>query len=275
MSAEAKECVLLIEGNAVDARLISKAWTSGASDALAIECASKLPSALERIRQGGVRALIVDIELPNGQGVATFEGLLYAAPHVPILILSGMENESVARQAVERGAHDYILKSQLQTSRLHISVQRMIERKTAEEKAFLQQQCVNLTLSCTGDAVLIGDSAGRVTHLNPAAELLTGWSREAAHGRIVCEVFAAIDGATGRQAGDALDCCTNGFEKAPPSANYTLIRRDGLEVAIISSLARIRDLHGNPAGVVAVFHHAGADASAKSVGLPIWRSTTS
>ena len=116
---------------------------------------------MERIRQGGVRALILDIELPNGQDVAAFEGLLHAAPHIPILILSGMENESVARQAVERGAQDYILKSQLQTSRLRTSVHRMIERNTAKEKAFLQQQCVELTLSCTGDAVLIGDSAGR------------------------------------------------------------------------------------------------------------------
>ena len=57
-----------------------------------------------------------------------------------------------------------------------------------------------------------------------------------------------------------------GFEKAPPSANYTLIRRDGLEIAIISSLACIRDLRGNAAGAVAVFHDVGA-ARAKSVEL--------
>lgn len=267
MNAEAKQCVLLIEGNAVDARLISKALTNSTLNAPAIECVTKVHNALERIRQGGVCALILDIELPNGQGVAAFEGLLSAAPHIPVLILSGMENESVARQAVERGAQDYILKSQLQASRLRTSVQRMIERNTAEEKAFLQQQCVELTLSCTGDAVLIGDSAGRVTHLNPAAELLTGWSQEAAQGRIVCEVFAAIDGATGLPASDSQAWPTDGFEKAPPSANYTLIRRDGLEIAIISSLARIRDLRGSPAGVVAVFRSAGAGARVKTVEL--------
>lgn len=267
MNAEAKQCVLLIEGNAVDARLISKALTNGRPDGLAIECVPRLHNALERIRQGGVCAVLLDIELPNGQGVAAFEGLLSAAPHIPILILSGMENESVARQTVERGAQDYILKSQLQASRLRTSVQRMLERSTVEEKAFLQQQCVELTLSCTGDAVLIGDSAGRVTHLNPAAELLTGWSQEAAQGRIVCEVFAAIDGTTGLPATDSQAWSTDGFEKTPLSANYTLIRRDGLETAIISSLARIRDLRGNPAGVVAVFREAGAGARVKTVGL--------
>jgi DNA-binding NtrC family response regulator len=166
MSGEARECVLVIEGNAVDARLISKALTNSMPNALSIECVTRLNSAVERIRQGGVRALILDIELPHSQGVATFEGLLCAAPHIPILILSGMENESVARQAVEREAQDYILKSQLQTFRLRRTVHRMIERNAGEEKTFFQQQCAELTLSCTGDAVLIGDSAGRMTHLN-------------------------------------------------------------------------------------------------------------
>ena len=267
MSIEARECVLLIEGDAVDARLISKALTNGTPHAPSIECVAKLHYAVERIRQGGVRALILDIELPNGQGVATFEGLLHAAPHIPILILTGMQNESVARQAVERGAQDYLLKSQLQTSRLRNSVQRMIERNAAEEKAFLQQQCVELALSCTGDAVLIGDSAGRVTHLNPAAELLTGWSQEAAKGRIISEVFAAIDAVTGRPVADAPAWSTDKFAKAPPSGNYKLIRRDGLEIGIISSLARLRDLRGNPAGIVAVFHDGGAGARVKPVEL--------
>jgi diguanylate cyclase (GGDEF)-like protein/PAS domain S-box-containing protein len=266
MNGAAKECVLLIEGNAVDARLISKAFTIDTLNAPTIECVTKLHSALERIRRGGVRALILDIELPNGQGVAAFEGLLCGAPHIPILILSGMENESVARQAVERGAQDYLLKSQLQTSRLRNSVRRMIECNAAEEKAFLQQQCSELTLLYTGDAVLIGDDAGRVTHLNPAAELLTGWSLEEAQGRIVCEVFSAFDGATGRSASDASGG-TDEVQKAPLSSSYTLIRRDGLEVAITSFAARIRDTRGNPAGIVAVFREVITVARIKSVEL--------
>ena len=267
MSGEARECVLVIEGNAVDARLISKALTDSMPNALSIECVTRLHSALERIRQGGVRALILDIELPHGQGVAIFEGVLCAAPHLPILILSGMENESIARQAVERGAQDYILKSQLQAFRLRRTVNRMIERNAGEEKMFFQQQCAKLTLSCTGDAVLIVDSAGRVTHLNAAAELMTGWSQEESRGRGVGEVFTVVDGATGQSAGDALAMASDEAERVPPlSTNYTLTRRDGLEVAITGSTARIRDLHGNAAGAVAVFHDVGA-ARAKSVEL--------
>ncbi len=265
MSVAARECVLLIEGNTVDARLISEALTNGTPNAPSIECVAKLHNALERIRQGGVRALILDIELPNGKGVATFEGLRCAARHIPILILSGTENENVARQAVERGAQDYLLKSQLRTSRLRTSVQRMIERSTAEEKAFLRQQGVELILSCTGDAVLIADSAGWVTHLNPAAEAVLGWSQQEAQGRTVGEVFSVVVN-TGQPVEDALGISTDDMEQVRRCANYTLLRRDGVEVAITSSTARIRDLHGNAAGAVAVFHDVGT-AWAKTVEL--------
>jgi diguanylate cyclase (GGDEF)-like protein/PAS domain S-box-containing protein len=264
MSGEARECVLVIEGNAVDARLISKALTNGMPNALAIECVTRLHSALERIRQGGVRALILDIELPHGQGVAIFEGVLCAAPHLPILILSGMENESIARQAVERGAQDYILKSQLQAFRLRRAVHRMIERNADEEKTLLRQQCAELTLSCTGDAVLISDSAGRVTHLNAAAELLTGWPREEAVGRALDEVFQTIDCTTRQPVSEPIAAETD--KNAPETASCILVGRDGAEVNIKTFKAHIRDPYGNVSGTVAVFHDASA-AEAKTTEL--------
>jgi diguanylate cyclase (GGDEF)-like protein/PAS domain S-box-containing protein len=264
MSGEARECVLVIEGNAVDARLISRALTNGLPNAPAIECVTKLHSALERIRQGGVRALILDIELPNGQGVAIFEGVLCAAPRLPILILSGLANESIARQAVERGAQDYILKSQLQAFRLRRTVDRMIERHADEEKTLLRQQCAELTLHCTGDAVLISDSAGQVTHLNAAAELLTGWPREEAVGRALDEVFQTIDCTTRQPVNELIPAETD--KNAAVTAGCILVGRDGPELAIRTSKAHTRDPYGNVSGTVTVFHDAGA-ADAKSTQL--------
>ena len=107
---------------------------------LEVESVNKLADALERIGQGGVRAVIMDIEMP--EGFASFEKLLSAAPHVPIMILSGSETECIARQAVEQGAQDYVLKNQLEEFRLGRVVRRMIELKAKEEAAILRHLLV-------------------------------------------------------------------------------------------------------------------------------------
>jgi DNA-binding NarL/FixJ family response regulator len=82
--------------------------------------------------------------------VAAFERLRAAAPHIPILILSGMENESLAKQAVNRGAYDYLLKNNFNDFRLRRAVRLMIAHHTAEEKAYLQQRCSEVTLAYAG-----------------------------------------------------------------------------------------------------------------------------
>ena len=105
MKIEVKECVLVIQCNPADVRLISRALTTSSLSTLEVESVNKVPEALERISQGGVRSVIMDIEVP--EGLARFEELLSAAPHIPILILSGTETECIARQAVEQGAQDY------------------------------------------------------------------------------------------------------------------------------------------------------------------------
>lgn len=101
-----KECVLLIGRDPIAARLISKALSSASQESLEVECVGKLASGLERIGRGGVRAIIIDTEMPDGRGMATFEALFSAVPHIPILVVSAADDESGARQAVERGAQD-------------------------------------------------------------------------------------------------------------------------------------------------------------------------
>src|ERR1700674_4863521 len=111
MNQPKNECVLLIECQPADARLITNALKSDVQDGLQVESIKKLSDGVDRIHKGRVRGVIVDIEMPNGRGVVAFEKLRAAAPHIPILILSGVENENVAKQAVDRGAQDYLLKS--------------------------------------------------------------------------------------------------------------------------------------------------------------------
>jgi diguanylate cyclase (GGDEF)-like protein/PAS domain S-box-containing protein len=258
MNQPIKKSVLLIESHPGDTRLITDALQNDLQDGLQVECVKKLSDGLDRIHQGTVRGVIVDIEMPNGKGVAAFEKLRAAAPHLPILILSGLENENVAKQAVDRGAQDYLLKTNFDHFRLRRAVHLMIERHAIEEKAYLQQRCSEVTLACTGDAVIISDSAEVVTHLNGPAELLTGWSQAEAQGHSLNEILghAACD----NHATSAIvrSLASGAREDTPCADTAILVRRDGIELNIKNCSGYIRDRDGNVAGTVAVLHDLGA-----------------
>ena len=264
MKIELSGCVLLIQCNPADVRLISRALTTPSHSVLEIESVNKVPEAIERIRKGGVRSVIMDIEMP--EGFARFEELLSAAPHIPVLILSGTETECIARQAVEQGAQDYLLKNQLEEFRLGRVVRSMIELKAKEEVAIQQQQRADVILSCTGDAVLISDVAGFVSHLNEPAELLTGWSCQEAIGRSLDEVFQTIDSISRHAVGDPLATAAVDKKYVPLCSNCVLVQRHGFEVAIEGSAAYTRDRVGNINGSIFVFNDVSA-ARAKSLEL--------
>jgi len=264
MKIELRECVLLIQCNPADVRLISKALTTPSHSILEVESVNKMPEALERIRKGGVRSVIMDIEMP--EGLARFEELLSAAPYIPVLILSGTETECIARQAVEQGAQDYMLKNQLEQFRLKRIVRSMIALKSKEEAAIQQQKRADAILSCTGDAVLIGDIAGCVVHLNTVAEALTGWSCGEARARSIGEVFQTIDAISRQPVGDPLTAVVADEGNVPLCSNCVMVQRSGSEVAIEGLAAHTRDRTGKITGKVLVFKDVSA-ARAKSLEL--------
>src|ERR1700730_17940748 len=72
-----------------------------------------LSSALARLAQGGIDAILLDPFLPDSQGIATFDQILAAARRIPILVVTDRGEEDIARQAVEHGAKDRVLKEHI------------------------------------------------------------------------------------------------------------------------------------------------------------------
>src|SRR5487761_348851 len=112
------ECVLLIESQADDAAKLLDALGSATDKRLPVEWVTEFSSGIERLRNGGVAAVVLDLTLSDSHGLETFERIFQAAPRVPILILSDANNEEMARQAVRLGAQDYLLKNQADGYRL-------------------------------------------------------------------------------------------------------------------------------------------------------------
>jgi diguanylate cyclase (GGDEF)-like protein/PAS domain S-box-containing protein len=249
--------ILLIEDDPAVAGKIHVALGGEESGSFDLQWTRRLSEGLARLAAGTVDAVLLDLSLPDSQGIETFDKLFLAAPDIPILILGEHLNEVLAKEAVGRGAQDYLLPDHLDYS-LPRALRNAMERKAAVDALYGEKERAEVTLNSIGDAVLCTDVSGHVTYLNLVAEAMTGWHREEAIGKPLAEVFRIIDGATRRAASDPMKMAVEQNRPVGLTIDCVLIRRDGVESAIEDSAAPIHDRNGHVTGAVIVFHDVSA-----------------
>ena len=126
--------ILLIEDNPGDARLIQEMLNEAKRAPFKLEWRDKLSSGLQKLAENGVDVVLLDLGLPDSQGLDTYAKTQSQFPGVPIVVLSGLHDESVAVNAVRAGAQDYLVKGQIDSKLLPRSIRYAIERKNAEER---------------------------------------------------------------------------------------------------------------------------------------------
>jgi diguanylate cyclase (GGDEF)-like protein/PAS domain S-box-containing protein len=256
--------ILLIGNDPAAADEIRAALAGAGSGSFDLEGVQKLSEGLARLGKKGIDAVLLSLSLPDSDGMETFDKLFAAAPDIPILILGDNVNEVLAKQAVARGAQDYLLPSHLNAYSLPRALRNAIERKAVDDALYLEKERAVVTLNSIGDAVLCTDISGNITYLNLVAEKMTGWCRQEAIGKPLGEVFRIIDGLTRKTARDPMDMAVEQNRTVGLTENCILIRRDGVEAAIEDSAAPIHDRAGRVIGAVIVFHDVSA-ARAMSV----------
>jgi Flp pilus assembly CpaE family ATPase len=125
----AREVRLLIVDNANDARAVLKLLEGVDRVLVRTQCAESLVSALNALAQGTFDAALVELSLPDSEGLATFETIQRHAPDLPIVIHTAAANEALALTAVERGAQDYLIKGRLTSAALVRVLQYSIARR--------------------------------------------------------------------------------------------------------------------------------------------------
>jgi diguanylate cyclase (GGDEF)-like protein/PAS domain S-box-containing protein len=250
--------ILLVENDPSAADKIRAALAAAGSGSFELEWVRQLSEGLERLSKRGIAAVLLKLSLPDSRGMESFDKLFAAAPDVPILILVGSGSEALAKQAVGRGAQDYLLPDHLDSYSLPRALRNAIERKAVEDALYVEKERAVVTLNSIGDAVLCTDISGRITYLNLVAETMTGWCREEAIGRPLAEVFRIIDGPTRKTARDPMEMAVEQNRTVGLTVNCVLIRRDGFESAIEDSAAPIHDRGGRVIGAVIVFHDVSA-----------------
>jgi signal transduction histidine kinase/DNA-binding response OmpR family regulator len=123
--------VLLVEDNEDDAFLIRETLSE---TTLEIKCAERLSTALEQLAKERFDAILLDLSLPDAYGLDTIGHVLRQAPGVPVVVLTGLNDEEAALKAVEHGAQDYLIKGQVDGHLLARSLRYAIQRHKAEER---------------------------------------------------------------------------------------------------------------------------------------------
>ena len=126
--------VLLIEDNPGDVRLIREMLSEATDVIPKIECIDRLDAGLKRLAKGDINLLLLDLGLPDSKGLDTFVNVHTHAPEMPIVVLTGLDDEELGLKAVQMGAQDYLIKGQVMGNILVRTVRYAIERKRIEEE---------------------------------------------------------------------------------------------------------------------------------------------
>jgi two-component system cell cycle sensor histidine kinase/response regulator CckA len=169
--------LLLIEDNASDADLFLEHLDDVHGPRLRISHVTSLEQALARLGQArDVDIIVLDLVLPDAEGIVPIERIHRVAPRIPIVVLSGIADEELGQRAIQAGAQDFLHKDDFHAASLARSL------RYATERARLQNQFRAL-VEHNADALVVIDSSGVVTYLNQAAEALFGRAHHEMKGR--------------------------------------------------------------------------------------------
>jgi diguanylate cyclase (GGDEF)-like protein/PAS domain S-box-containing protein len=252
------KALLLIEDNPGDARLLREMFNEQGSYTTELIRVERMSDAENQLANRAFDVILLDLGLPDSQGLDAVRRARAAAPRVPLVVLTGLDDETLATQALQEGAQDYLIKGQIDARGLLRAMRYAVERNTMEEVLFVEKERAQVTLNSIGDAVVCTDVAGNITFVNLVAEKMMGWSWEEANGRPMTEVFRITDAARldGAQNPMELAVGQNRTVHLPPDC--ILIRRDGFEIPVEDSVAPIHDREGHATGAVIVFRDVSA-----------------
>lgn len=244
--------VLIIEDNPGDVGLLKVMLQDDAPNNTVLVHVECMSDAEKYLGNQSADMILLDLGLPDAQGVEAVRRARAAAPRTPLVVLTGFEDDSLALQALQEGAQDYLVKGEMETRGLLRALRYAAERKVMQDALFVEMQRAQVTLDSIGDAVICTDNAAIITFLNLAAENLTGWSGQAAVGRPVTDILRLPDPSKLYSAANPAATTAGQSRTAPVPSDSVLIRKNGVEVAIEDCVSPIYDREGLTSGAVIV-----------------------
>jgi PAS domain S-box-containing protein len=271
--------ILLIEDNPWDRRLIRDMLEEVKDEGFILSTADDLAQGKEHLNRGETDLILLDLILPDSEGLDTLQAVLEEAPLVPIVVCSAISDKDTALRAVSEGAQDYLIKGSIDPATLVRSIRYALERKriqaalrsahdelelrvqqrTAEltetnellRKEIAERKAVEETLTSLRKAVessavgiTITDLSGRIIYTNPAEAAMHGY---------------AVDDLIGTQArmlapeGLRRDMTSDEINGMKGMTRETInVRKDGISFPVSRTTDVVREQNGRPVYIVSV-----------------------
>lgn len=250
--------ILFIEDDPEHALLIFEMLNAGGLSKTEFRHVECMADAEKQLAEGGVDLILLDLGLPDAQGLGAVRRAQAAAPRIPLVVLTGLDDELLATQALQEGAEDYVIKGQINAHGLRRALRYAVERKNAEEALYVEKERAQVSLNRIGDAVICTDSAERITFINLVAAKMTGWPRQRAVGRPLTEVCQVRDATILEAAPNPAISAALPNSTGHTFSNRILVRPDGFEIPIEDSVSPIHNRAGEATGTVIVFRDVSA-----------------
>jgi PAS domain S-box-containing protein len=239
--------VLLVEDNPGDARLVREMGRS--SPEMTIHHADCLAAAIAHISCQRVDVVLLDLGLPDSGGLATLQAVRQADAFVPVVVLTGHDDELLGRSAIREGAQDYLVKGQVDEHSLSRVVRYALERKQVEKAIRESEERFRKIYEGSPVGYQSLDPEGRILDVNPSWLALLGYQRQEVIGRQFGEFLTPASRADlSERFPRFLEC---GVTQA---SEFQVRRKDGEVRSIAFDGVFVRDGKGEPVFSHCVLH---------------------
>ena len=145
--------VLMVEDNQADAMLLRETLLDIEPGAFELSWDDCVGKALHRLSRNGFDAILLDLTLPDSQGLATLELVQSAAKGIPLIVVTGIEDEELAVRAIRQGAQDYLVKGRCDGRGIARAIRYAVDRKKAEETIRASEERFTLALQGAQEGV--------------------------------------------------------------------------------------------------------------------------